>query len=140
MMRNIFSMINHCPWGGLHDCIPATAARFYCFLHLPWVSRRRSPWVSRHLGRLLHPRLNSRRPLRGFFRAAPTGLFPPPLRGSIVLSHLPWVSRHRGCPLHPRLNSIRPYGAFSTALRAVKCCLWQLYNVLLVESTCHLQG
>ncbi len=31
MMRNIFSMINHCPWVVTNDCVPATAARIYYF-------------------------------------------------------------------------------------------------------------
>ncbi len=139
MMRNIFSMINHCPSVITHDCVPATAAWFYCsFAFTVGFAAPKSVGFAAPKAPA-SPTAKFPPPLR-FFSAAPTGLFPPPLRGSIVLSHLPWVSRHRGCLLHPRLNSLRPYGAFSTALRAVKCCLWQLYNVLLAESTCHPQG
>ncbi len=75
MMRNIFSMINHCPSVITHDCVPATAARCYYFFAFTVGLRRRSPWVSRRRRRLLHPWLNSRRPY-GAFSRRPYGAIP----------------------------------------------------------------
>ncbi len=73
MMRNIFSMINHYPWVVTHDCIPATAARFYCFFAFTvgFAAPKSVGFAAPKAP--ASPMAKFSPPLRGFF--------PPPLRG-----------------------------------------------------------